>query len=406
MEGTPNKQNSKIKIFMLGRFDIIINGQRVNEQLNNSTKMRELLEYLILQKDKAVTYKELFDTLWPDDENENPVNALKTLLYRLRMQFTQSGADELRNCIITRRGSYQWNPSLDCEIDVFQLEKLCRELGDRSLPRPLKMKKYKEIVELYTGDLLPKSAGEPWSLPFTVYYHTIYMECVHGYLELLKEDKDFEKLVEAARLAINIDCFEEKLHIELMQGLIELGRKNDALKHYNYVRDLHQQQIGTAPPEAIQKLYRRIMDVDRTMELDIDKIQKELEEDSIQKGAFICDYEIFKDIYQIQVRYLERTGNPIFLALITVTSTYKDSMDPMMLDKIMDNLQEVMKSGLRKGDTIAKYSASQFVLLLPGTNYENSHNVMERLRRQYYKKYVDPSIVLDFKIKPLSYNEQ
>ena len=43
------------------------------------------------------------------------------------------GLDEMKDCIVTSRGYYQWNPHLDCSVDVFEvndLSELARKEGD------------------------------------------------------------------------------------------------------------------------------------------------------------------------------------------------------------------------------------------------------------------------------------
>ena len=45
----------------------------------------------------------------------------------------------------------------------------------------------------------------------------------------------------------------------------------------------------------------------------------------------------------------------------------------------MENLQEQVRTGLRRGDVAARCSVSQYILMLPQANYENSCMVCRRL---------------------------
>ncbi len=55
----------KIKVYMLGRFEIVAGGIEVVKNLGSSKKRITLLEYLILNRDKTILMKDLFEILWP-----------------------------------------------------------------------------------------------------------------------------------------------------------------------------------------------------------------------------------------------------------------------------------------------------------------------------------------------------
>ena len=93
----------KVKVFMLGRFEIVANGTEVIKSLGSSKKRIVLLEYLILNRDKPILMKDLFEVLWPGENSTNPESALKTLVSRLRATLSDYSPD-LSDCIITERG--------------------------------------------------------------------------------------------------------------------------------------------------------------------------------------------------------------------------------------------------------------------------------------------------------------
>ena len=44
------------------------------------------------------------------------------------------GLDEMMGCIVTSRGYYQWNPHLDCNVDVFEVNDLSELARKEGLP--------------------------------------------------------------------------------------------------------------------------------------------------------------------------------------------------------------------------------------------------------------------------------
>lgn len=55
----------KVKVFMLGRFEIVANGTEVIKSLGSSKKRIVLLEYLILNRDKPILMKDLLRCFGP-----------------------------------------------------------------------------------------------------------------------------------------------------------------------------------------------------------------------------------------------------------------------------------------------------------------------------------------------------
>ncbi len=393
--------DNSIHIHMLGRFEILVNGTEVLPQLKQSRKTMLFLQYLILKRARAVTHEELLDMLWSDAESSNPATALRTMLHRYRALVDQQGIDALKDSIITNRGAYQWNPDLECRIDLFEMEEMAARARDTGLSTEERVAHYLKVQDLYQGPLLPGSASEMWVMPKSVYCHDMYLECMFKLIELLKEHEQYTVIVQVCRRAMDVDLFDERLHMELMLALIKTGKNREALSQYYYATDLQYKQLGVQPSEEIRSIYKLIVAADQQMENDIDDIQQSIEEEDVAGGAFICEYEIFKDIYQLQRRMLERHNSTMFIGLITVGNTYEQKFDPLVLDSIMRRLLELTRTSLRRGDTLSRYSATQYVVLLPNVTHETGGMVMERIKRSFYREYVKSSVMLSYKLRPL-----
>lgn len=397
--------NSKIKIKLFGNFEIIVNGNVVLSQLRQAKKTCLFLEYLILKRERSVSHDELLDMLWSDRESSNPATALRTLLHRYRSLVDQNGIPELNDSILTMRGSYQWNPDLDCEIDVFEFERLCQEARQPTATDRERIEKYLQVINIYTGPLLTNSADEMWVVPKSVYYHDMFLESIFTLIELLKSEEEYNMIVQVCRKAMDVDLFDERLHLELMMALVKTGKKREALSQYYFATDLHYKQMGVQPSDEIRAIYKLIVQADQDMEADIEKVQATIEEEDEMGGAFVCEYEIFKEIYQLQRRIIQRYNSTMFLALITVSNTYEQRFDNLVLDNIMKQLLNVARTNLRRGDTISRYSAMQYVILLPSVTYETGKMVMERIKKAFYREYVKSSVMLTYKLRPLCVNK-
>ena len=309
----------KVKVFMLGRFEIVANGTEVIKSLGSSKKRIVLLEYLILNRDKPILMKDLFEVLWPGENSTNPESALKTLVSRLRATLSDY-SPYLSDCIITERGGYRWNPALDCEIDVFSFEAACNDVLRAASLTPEVRAQAATLMTLYAGELLPNSDMDAWVVARSVFLHNMYLKAVQHYIVLLKGEDAHDEIAQVCRLALDVDAFDATLNLELMTALLKIGRSSEALAQYNHATDLHYNQLGIQPPEGMLEFYKKLIKIDNASKTDIDSIRAELCADDTRSGAFVCEYVIFKDIYQLHMRNLSRLGTTMFIALITISS--------------------------------------------------------------------------------------
>ena len=71
------------------------------------------------------------------------------------------------------------------------------------------------------------------------------------------------------------------------------------------------------------------------------------------------------------------------------------------LEKVMGNLEEVIRMSLRRGDSASKCSVSQYVVMLPGANYENSCMVCKRIIKQYNQTFSYPDVDVRFEVRAI-----
>lgn len=386
-----------IKIKVLGTFDILVNDHSVIKQINKTHKGSAFLRYLILHRGKAVPHSDLYDILWINDESTNPENALKTLVSRLRSTLN-SCSEELGSCILAERGTYQWNSQFPITLDLADFERLCSALSNAHEYTPQVKEMYQTVLSLYKGDLFSKDSLDAWAISVSVYLHNLYEGTVGRYLEILKSREEYDEVIVVCRTALEIDMFDEKIHISLMDALVRTRRNNEALMQYKHAKSIHLRYLGIQPPQGIQDFYMYIMQGGQVLDMDIDSIRNELREYDTANGAFVCEYAVFKEIYNLQLRSFERTKRTLFLALIMLKSVDGQLMDPLKLDDLMGDLLEILTSSLRKGDTITHYSASQYALLLPLQSDSEGQKVIERIKIAFYRKHRNSSVIIDFRL--------
>jgi hypothetical protein len=117
-------------------------------------------------------------------------------------------------------------------------------------------------------------------------------------------------------------------------------------------------------------------------------------------GALICEYDFFRVLYFSMARSVMRSGIAVHIALISAVD--KNGELPLKkIEKVMPNVEDVIQHSLRRGDSAARCSASQYVIMLPRANYENTCMVCERIIKAYYKKYARNDVMLRYEVRAL-----
>ena len=389
-----------VYVNMLGEFAIRVGDKIISDQANHSKKMWNILEYLIAFRKKEISQNDLIELLWEDEGSSNPNGALKTLMHRVRNLLKTLEVDDM-NFIVQSRRTYAWNNALPCIVDTDEFEKFYKEGLAITSDDDLRLAKFRKAISIYKGDFLPKTSHETWVVPLTAYYHTMYLKLVKDTIDLLAKKQEFEDIANICWQAITIDQFDEDLHYQLIYALYRSNNQHAALKQYSTTTDLFFEKFGITPSEKLQALYKEIVKTSKDIETDLNTIKDNLREQQQKSGAFYCEYEFFKDIYRLEARSAERTGNSIYLCLMTITTPSGNQPPLSNLNKAMDKLKACIFNSLRSSDIFSRYSVSQYILMLPTTSYESGERVLKRIAGEFQKSNNNDRIILQYKLQPL-----
>ncbi len=376
---------SMIKVNMLGRFQVICDEQVLDGDKIHSMMLMKLFVYLMLHRDKVLTVDEIAMALWRDEETDNPAGALKNLMYRLRMLLKKHFGEN--DFILTSRGSYQWNPEIEVELDVEKFEAFCEKAKKEEETEP-KLEAFEKAIELYQGDFMPKLLDMHWSVTLTTYYHSMFLSCVKGLSEIYKDEERFDELEVLANWAIMHDNLEECFYYYLIYARMKKGQSKHALESYEKACKILYEELGVHNPEKLQEVYEELLQQGKgTKAENIKNVQEDMLEEE-PEGAFFCGYPVFKEIYRLEARKITRIGGAEHVLLFTMNSDVgaeqQASLARFRVQKAMEKLESVISNSLRIGDVAARYSDRQFIVLLPFCSYENALMVSERILSNFY----------------------
>jgi len=394
-----------LTVKMLGGFSIERNGICVDDHSNRMRKVWLLLAYLIYSRSSRVTQDSLAALLggFGSDDAADPGGRIKAMFYRARTMLNQLGEDAGHQLIRHRGGSYSWNTDVPLYLDVEEFDRLCCAAADAE-DDALRLDLYRQALSLYRGDFLPKLATEPWVMPINTYYHQMFLSAALRTLSLLE---GLELRAEAAALcekALAIEPYSEELYQHLMRSRIALDDRAGALTAYEEMSELLFSSFGVMPSEESRQLYRDAARETGGITVPAGTVREMLKEPAGARGAMLCDYDFFKLLYRVQARSIVRSGDTVHIALLSLHGYGQKELARRSLDTAMDNLQDVIVHSLRQGDIVTKCSVSQFIIMLPQANYENSCAVCQRIIRAFGRQYPHSPARVQFSVQPLEPN--
>jgi DNA-binding SARP family transcriptional activator len=389
-----------LKVQMLGGFSISIGDKIGLLEGNRSNKAIYLLQYLLLNRKRGAPRDTLINLLYHDEDVENPGNALKIIIYRLRRILIEEGFPNLKY-IYYKKGMYSWNNDIACEIDAETFEQAARAASDPEIDSKERILLYQKATEAYVGDFLPRSASEEWVSVLAVRFQNTYLDCIRGLYTLLSAAGDYQTMLDVLNKGVKIHPYNEELHILRITCLIELKHFQKAMEVFDETTELFFNELNIDPSEEMKRLYQKITESMHTSMDSLPDIMEILEEDGEKKGAYYCNNLTFIDSYRILLRTTERSGLSAFLMSCNLSGNKGAVLeDKKRLATAATGLHRAIRATLRQGDLYTRYSSSQFLILLLGIQQENCPAVFERIKKKFHEEYEGRGIKLQHKVAP------
>ena len=369
----------------LGKFQLTDGNVVVNEDDLRSIMLSKLLMYILLYRDKTLTTEDIATAIWQDEEIDNPAGALKNLMYRLRKNLAKYFGNQ--DFILTNRGSYRWNTDVEVNLDIEQFEKLINEAKQENVyERAILM--YEQAIAIYQGDFMTKLTDMHWILTLNTYYHSLYLTCVKALSELYLKMERYEEVERICTDALKLENADEQLYCYQIEARMHCGKINLAFDSYDEARIIMEKELGIRKTTILNKVYEELMAISKGgVSYNISEVKKDIEEEN-PSGVFLCGYPIFKEIYHLEVRKSTRSDSPENLVLLTLEPKKEDTKEvaEFRIKQAMNGLEETICECLRVGDVAAKYSDSQFILLLPTCTKDLAMLVANRIVSKMYEK--------------------
>jgi DNA-binding SARP family transcriptional activator len=249
-EGTVGRP-AELWIDLLGAFRVTVAGRAVAGEAWRRRKPAALMKVLALAPGHRLHREQMMDLLWPELDPAAAGANLRKAVHHTRGALdgaAQGGGDLLASADDVL--------ALDAESVVVDVEQFRALLV--AARRGNDVDGYRRAIGRYSGELLPDDRYEEWAISARRELHLDFLAGLTELAALLEARGELEAAIEAVRELVAADPTGEDGHAALMRLYALAGRRADALRQYDHLCRTIDEQLGTEPGPATQRLYEEI----------------------------------------------------------------------------------------------------------------------------------------------------
>lgn len=243
-----------VKIYTLGRFEILINDAPLHSQRKAQQAPLRLLKAMIAQGDRGVSTEQLADMLWPEAQGDAALHTLEITLQRLRKMLGCQDAVRLKEGRISLNDRYCWVDARAFERLLEQAQR-CKEPAEASHKKEL----IEKAITLFKGGYFAGEHEEAWMIAPSERLKSGFFKSVWWLVRYLGEQGLWEQAADCCEKFLVVDDCREDIYRNLMVCYRNLGKKSEALLAYQRCCKVLSAVLGIKPSADTQALYSEIL---------------------------------------------------------------------------------------------------------------------------------------------------
>jgi LuxR family transcriptional regulator, maltose regulon positive regulatory protein len=238
-----------VRIYTLGRFSVLLDGQPLQFSGKAQRKPLELLTALVAFGGRDVGEQQLTEALWPDAEGDAAHQACAAALHRLRKLL---GCDE---AISLQRNRFSLDPRY-VWVDVWAFERglAAEQESSGAAGRSASDR----VLALYQGPFLGKDVDLPCAIPLRERLRAKFLRYLIQRSQDLLGAGDFKPAIAVLEKGLNVDPLAEDCYHTLMLCYQALNRRAEAIGVYRRCEKTLTATLGVSPAPQIVALYRTL----------------------------------------------------------------------------------------------------------------------------------------------------
>lgn len=240
--------NYTLKVQCFKSLEVVALGQNKSIVKWRTAKSQELFAYLWHNQGNGVDKYKIAEMLWPDMDLEKALTNLHTTIYYLRKTFSNLG---FTNLIKYNNGQYKLEMA-DTDYDVAHFNYIFEKKYNNPTAKAT------ALLELYRGDYL-ENEGYHWAEDRRRELRLKIVQALSTASQLCQQEGDMLKALDYLDKIIKIDFYEEKAHREFMKIYSLMGRRIEAIKHYENFKKKLLEDLGVNPETETQSLFNQLV---------------------------------------------------------------------------------------------------------------------------------------------------
>jgi LuxR family maltose regulon positive regulatory protein len=251
-------QQAGLRIYTLGRFSLVRNGEPLRYTRKAPGKPLALLKALIALGGRQVGAVHLASILWPDKEGDLAQQAFETTLHRLRKQLGDDGYLLLEGGHLSLNSERVWVDVWEFERNLtllraaISLDNACGCHADVHLQA-------ERVMRLYQGHFLGHDDATCWSVSLQERLRNKYIHCMMALGGFWEQHGLPGRAILCYQKGIEVDDLIETFYQRLMICLDLTGRQPEAIATFRQCRHILSVVLGLAPMKQTRDIYENIL---------------------------------------------------------------------------------------------------------------------------------------------------
>jgi ATP/maltotriose-dependent transcriptional regulator MalT/DNA-binding SARP family transcriptional activator len=244
----------RLRVRTLGQFGVWIDDRPMDGAPQGTRKPLEVLKALIGLGPNAISLATLGAGLWPELDGAAAHNACHVAIHRLRKFLENESAIRITQGMVSLNDADAW-------IDVDAFRRLAGHMRAALAPgasRPDLDRLAEQLLTAYPGHFLPEE-HRSWAVGVREQLRARFVHLALDLALALQRAGAAEAAIALNRHCIALDPLNESFHRGLIQGLISLGRKAEALQAFRHCRAVLKAGLGVEPSRDAQALEAGIL---------------------------------------------------------------------------------------------------------------------------------------------------
>lgn len=247
-----------LRIYTLGRFSIVMNGESLHFKGKIQQKPLALLKTLIAFGGRDVPVEKLTDLLWPNVDGDDAHKSFTIALHRLRRLLENDKAIQFHDGKITLDARQCW-------LDTWAFERFCGEVAHASKctspenPALGAASVMQRTMHLYNGHFLSGDASSHWAISMRERLKLKALRLIGTCGSYHETCEEWQTAADYYMKGLDIDDHVEEFHQRLMMCQYRMGRTGEALAAFVRCRKVLA-SIGGKPSLKTLSMNRALLD--------------------------------------------------------------------------------------------------------------------------------------------------